>query len=55
MRQWYSRRKKLIALIDQKVAQEHKLEDIIQQLEATGKSLDRLRKDIERGVNLFNV
>ena len=55
MRQWHSRRKKLIALIEQRVAQGHKLEDVIQLLEATGKSLDRLRKDIERGVDLFKV
>ena len=55
MRQWHSRRKRLIALIDQRVAQGQKLEDVLQQLEAMGKSLDRLRKDIESGVDLFNV
>jgi len=53
MRQWHSRRKKLIAAINQRVVQGHKLEDVIHQLEVTGKSLDRLRKDIERGVDLF--
>ena len=55
MKQWYSQRKKLIALIDQRVAQGHKLEDVIQQLEVIDKSLDCLHKDIERGVNLFNM
>ena len=47
--------RRLVALIAQKVAQGHELEDVIQQLEATGKSLDHLRKDVEKGVDLFNV
>ena len=55
MRQWHSRRKKLIALIAQKVAQGHELEDVIQQLKATGKLLDHLCKDVEKGVDLFNI
>ncbi len=55
IRQWHSRRKKLISMIDQRVAQEYRLENIIKQLEMTGKSLDCLCKDIEKGINLFKI
>ena len=55
IRQWHSRRKKLISMIDQRVAQGYRLEDVIKQLEMTGKSLDCLCKDIEKGINLFKI
>ena len=42
-------------MIDQRVAQGYRLEDVIKQLEMTGKSLDCLRKDIEKGVDLFKI
>jgi hypothetical protein len=48
LKQWHSRRKKVIRMIEQRVGQGHVLEDIFAQLNATGKSLDRIRKDVER-------
>jgi hypothetical protein len=53
MRQWHSRRKKVIAMIQQQVAKGHALQDVFAHLNATGKSLDRIRKDVEKGVDLF--
>lgn len=53
IRQWHSRRKKVIRMIEQRVEQGHALPDVFAQLNATGKSLDRLRKDVEKGVDLF--
>jgi hypothetical protein len=53
MKQWHSRRKKAIRMIERRVEQGHALRDVIAQLEATGKSLDRIRKDVEKGVDLF--
>ena len=53
MKQWHSRRKKVIRMIEQRVEQGHALRDVFVQLNATGKSLDRLRKDMEKGIDLF--
>jgi hypothetical protein len=53
IRQWHSRRKKVIRMIEQRVEQGHALLDVFAQLNATGKSLDRLRKDVEKRVDLF--
>ncbi|KAJ5904866.1 short-chain dehydrogenase [Penicillium subrubescens] len=53
IRQWHSRRKKVIRMIEQRVAQGHALADVFAQLNAMGKSLDRLRRDVEKGVDLF--
>lgn len=54
MKQWHSRRKKVIGMIERRVEQGHVLQDVFEQLTATGKSLDRLRKDVEKGVDLFS-
>jgi hypothetical protein len=53
IRQWHSRRKKVIRMIEQRVEQGHALADVFAQLNAMGKSLDRLRRDVEKGVDLF--
>ena len=53
IRQCHSRRKKIIRMIEQRVGQGHALQDVFADLNATGKSLDRMRKDLEKGVNLF--
>jgi hypothetical protein len=53
IRQWHSRRKKVIHMIKQRVEQGHALQNVFMQLNATGKSLDRLRKDVENGIDLF--
>jgi hypothetical protein len=53
IKQCHSRRKKVILLIEQRVAQGHALQDVFADLNATGKSLDRIRKDIEKDVNFF--
>jgi hypothetical protein len=53
IRQWHSRRKKVIRMIEQRMEQGHALLDVFAQLNATGKSLDRLRKDVEKRVDLF--
>jgi hypothetical protein len=55
MKQWHSRRKKMIRMIEQRVEQGHTLQDVFAQLNATGKSLDRLRKDMEKGIDLFST
>src|SRR5436305_3020123 len=47
MKQWYSLRRKVIRKIEQRVEQGHTLQDIFAQLNATGKLLDRIRKDGE--------
>jgi hypothetical protein len=54
IRQCHSRRKKIIRMIEQRVGQGHALQDVFADLNATGKSLDRIRKDLEKGVNLFS-
>jgi hypothetical protein len=54
IRQCHSRRKKIIRMIEQRVGQGHALQDVFADLNATGKSLDRMRKDLEKGVNLFS-
>ena len=41
-------------MIEQRVGQGHALQDVFADLNATGKSLDRMRKDLEKGVNLFS-
>ena len=43
----------MIRMIEQRIEQGHALQDVIVQLEETGKSLDRIRKDVEKGVDLF--
>jgi centromere DNA-binding complex CBF3 subunit-like protein/transcriptional activator of glycolytic enzymes GCR1 len=53
MKQWHSRRKKVIGMIKQQVEKGHALQDVFAQLNARGKSLDRIRKDVEKGVDLF--
>jgi hypothetical protein len=53
LKQWHSRRKKVIRMIERRVGQGHALQDVFTQLNATGKSLDRIRKDVEKGVDLF--
>jgi transcriptional activator of glycolytic enzymes GCR1 len=53
IRQCHSRRKKLIHAIEQRMAQGNSLQDVFADLNVTGKSLDRLRKDIEKGVDIF--
>ena len=53
MKQWYSWRKKVIRMIERRVEQGHALQDVFAQLNAMGKSLDRLRKDVEKGIDLF--
>jgi hypothetical protein len=55
IRQWHSRRKKVIHMIEQRVDQGHALQEVFAQLNATGKSVDRLRKDVEKGVDLFQT
>ena len=52
--QCHSRRKKIIRMIEQRVGQGHALQDVFADLNATGKSLGRMRKDLEKGVNLFS-
>ena len=42
-------------MIDQRVAQGYRLEDVIKQLEIIGKLLDHLHKDIEKGIDLFKI
>ena len=54
IKQWHSRRKKLIHRIEQRVEQGHALQDVFADLNATGKSLDRLRRDIEKGIDIFS-
>ena len=54
IRQCHSRRKKIIRMIGQRMGQGHALQDMFADLNVTGKSLDRMRKDLEKGVNLFS-
>jgi Centromere DNA-binding protein complex CBF3 subunit, domain 2/Transcriptional activator of glycolytic enzymes len=53
IRQWHSRRKKVIHLVEQRVQKGHRLQGVFAQLKATRKSLDRLRKDVEKGIDPF--
>jgi transcriptional activator of glycolytic enzymes GCR1 len=55
IRQWHSRRKKVIRMIEQRVNQGHTLQEVFTQLNATGKSLDRLRKDVENSIDPFQT
>ena len=40
-------------MIQQQVAKGHALQNVFAQLNATGKSLDCIYKDVEKGVDLF--
>ena len=53
IRQWHTRRRKVIQAIEQRVGQGQTLQEVFAKLNATAKSLDRLRKDIEKGVDIF--
>jgi hypothetical protein len=55
IRQWHSRRKKVIHMIEQRADQGHALHEVFTQLNATRKSLDRLRKDVEKGIDPFQT
>ena len=45
--------KNIIRMIEQRMEQGHALRDVFANLNATGKSLDCLRKDLKKVVNIF--